>query len=141
MIVAIRIAGLVGIDKKTASTLDALRLRRKYSCVLLDEKPELLGMLEQVKEKVAFGQPDKETLKLLLLKRARTKGGKAVTLNEGFIEQFIEGKQKLEDAGIKPFFRLHPPRGGFKRSTRLPFPRGILGNNKEKINELIKKMV
>jgi large subunit ribosomal protein L30 len=141
-IAVIRIAGLVGIDKQIARTLDALRLRRKYTCVILEEKPEFLGMLKKVKDRVAFGQIDKEILKELLLKRARLKGNKPIVkLDENFVDQFIEDKKKLEDVGIKPFFRLHSPRGGFKKSTKLLFPKGVLGNHGEKINELLKKML
>ncbi len=35
---------------------------------------------------------------------------------------------------------LKPPKGGLK-SKKLHFPRGNLGNNGDKINELIKKMI
>ena len=141
-IAVIRIAGLVGIDKQIARTLDALRLRRKYTCVILEEKPEFLGMLKKVKDRVAFGQIDKEILKELLLKRARLKGNRPIVkLDESFVDQFIEDKKKLEDIGVKPFFRLHPPKGGFKKSTKLLFPKGVLGNHGEKINELLKKML
>jgi len=52
-----------------------------------------------------------------------------------------DGKVKLEEKNIKPFFRLNPPRGGFKKSTKKMFPNGILGNNKEKINEFIITML
>lgn len=35
---------------------------------------------------------------------------------------------------------LHPPRGGFKKSTKLEYPKGILGKNKD-INKLIERML
>ena len=46
---------------------------------------------------------------------------------------------KMDELSIKPFFRLHPPRGGIK--SKVHFPKGVLGNNKEKINELIMRML
>ena len=109
----IRIRGQVGVDKDVAETLNRLRLKRKYSCVVL-EKPteEQLGMIKKVRNFVAFGEINEETYKKLKEKR---------------------GKKE------KKFFRLHPPRGGAK--TKLHFPKGILGNNKEKINDLVGRML
>ncbi|KKL95423.1 hypothetical protein LCGC14_1854700, partial [marine sediment metagenome] len=40
---------------------------------------------------------------------------------------------------LKPFFRLHPPRKGIK--SKLHFPKGVLGDNKEKINDLVLRML
>lgn len=50
-----------------------------------------------------------------------------------------ELKQKLGDK----VHRLHPPRGGYERKgIKLPFSiGGVLGYRKEKINDLIKKML
>jgi large subunit ribosomal protein L30 len=46
-------------------------------------------------------------------------------------------KGKIES--IKPFFRLHPPRGGINSKEK--FPKGSLGDNQEKINELVRRML
>ena len=109
----IRITGEVGLRKDVVETLNRLRLRKKYSCVVFENlTKEQLGMIKKVRDFVAFGDIDEETYKKLVEKR-KTK--------------------------IKNFFRLHPPRGGIK--TKLHFPKGVLGNHKEKINELIKRML
>ena len=56
-------------------------------------------------------------------------------------EEFLSGRieKKLQDLNIKPFFRLHPPRGGI--NSKKHFPKGVLGNNKEQINDLIMRML
>ena len=54
------------------------------------------------------------------------------------VEELEKGK-KYEELNLKPFFRLHPPRKGIK--SKLHFPKGVLGDNKEKINELVKRML
>ncbi|MDP2628613.1 MAG: uL30 family ribosomal protein [Nanoarchaeota archaeon] len=115
-IAVIRIAGQVGIRKDIAETFDRLRLRRKYSCVVLEETKENLGMIKKVKDFVAFGEIDDSTYKELTEKR-KTK--------------------------IKNFFRLHPPRGGIDSKKHFGEKRGkgVLGNNKEKINDLIRRML
>jgi hypothetical protein len=54
------------------------------------------------------------------------------------VEELEKGK-KYEELNLKPFFRLHPPRKGIK--SKLHFPKGVLGDNKEKINDLVKRML
>ncbi len=115
MISVIRISGDVNLNKEVRETLNRLRLRRKYSCIIIEEPTEVqLGMIKKVKDFVAFGEINPETYKELLEKR-KTK--------------------------IKNFFRLHPPRKGIDSKKHFGVKKGVLGNNKEKINELIRRML
>ncbi len=140
MIAIIRISGIINVDWDVAETLDRLRLRRKYACVVVREKPEIKGMLKKIENFVAYGKIDKATFIELIKKRGQA-------LQKGKIDAestatgFLEGKteKKLSELGIKDFFRLHPPRGGIK--SKVHYPKGILGNNKEKINDLIMRML
>lgn len=145
MIAAIRIKGMVGVPKDIKKTLDMLRLRKKHACVVLFEKPEIEGMLKKVRSYVAFGKLDKETFKLLLLRRGKLAGNKLPHIKEeeinSFADNFFDNKAKLQDIKLKPFFRLHPPKGGFKKSIKLMWPKGVLGNHHEKINGLIRRML
>ena len=119
MIAVLRIHGQVKIKKEIKETLDRLRLRRKFACVLIDEKDNVkMGMVKKVTDYVVYGPTDDK-----LIKDIETKRGK-----------------KDKDGKLKPFFRLHPPIGGFKKSTRISYPKGILGKNKE-ITKLIEKML
>ncbi|UCD20867.1 MAG: 50S ribosomal protein L30 [archaeon] len=143
-IAVIRIRGLVGIRKDIAETLNKLRLRKKFVCIILEETPENMGMIQKVENFVAYEKINESTLKELILKRGRFPGDKKLKgagnkLDE-FVKEFVANKKKLKDFGIKPFFRLHPPLRGFKKSIKLRYPKGILGKN-EKINELIKRML
>ena len=47
--------------------------------------------------------------------------------------------KKLKEKKGEKFFKLHPPRGGIK--AKVHFPKGVLGDHKEKINELIGRML
>jgi len=61
-----------------------------------------------------------------------------------FSKSLIEGKSKISDVdGLKKFFKLHPPRGGFERmGIKKPYTvGGVLGYRGDKINLLIKKML
>ena len=136
MIVVIRIAGRVGMPPKEGEILYNLRLRKKYSCVLVKDK----SILEIIKNKIAFGEIDKETLALLISKRARKAGNKPISESSDLIVNKLEEGKSFEELKIKPFFSLQPPRGGFKKSTKLLYPRGVLGENKD-INDLVRRMI
>ncbi|WP_455364897.1 hypothetical protein, partial [[Eubacterium] cellulosolvens] len=49
---------------------------------------------------------------------------------------------RLTQSGFRKVFRLHPPRGGFKYSSKRPFKdQGELGYRGEAINKLVDKMI
>jgi len=141
MILMIRIVGLTGINEEIENTLYRLRLRRKYACVLLPETAEILGMVKKLENFSAYGKADKEMLKELIIKRGRSPGDKAIKVDAGkIVDELMSGKKKLEDFGIKPFFRLSPPKGGLK-SSKKHYPKGVLGNHNDKINDLLRRML
>lgn len=113
IIAVIRITGDVNLDGKIRETLNRLKLRRKYSCIILKPTKEEEGMIKKIRDFVAFGEIKEDTLKKL--------------------------KDKRGKPGHPDFFRLHPARGGMK--TKFHFPKGVLGDNKEKINDLIERML
>jgi len=124
-IAIIRIHGQVGLNKPIVETLHRLRIRRKYACVVFDtlkgtSKPTKvqLGMIKKVRDFVAFGEISEDVYKELVKKRGiKDKTGK-----------------------LKPFFRLHPPRGGIDSKKHFGVKKGVLGENK-KMNELIGRML
>ena len=138
----VRISGMIKIKSDVASTLDRMKLRRKYACILIDaNKKELKGMLDKVKYFIAYGPIDKKILVKLIKEKGKSIKGDKKELKidlEKVASDLIAGK-KLEDSGLKPFFRLHPPRKGIK--SKLQYPKGVLGNNGDKINELIERML
>lgn len=142
MIAVIRISGIPEMPMKAGETLDRLRLRKKYSCVLAHETGESLGMVFRVKDFVAYGKIDKETLVELISKRGKTIENKKIKIDaEKIAGELLESKteKKLGDFGLKPFFSLHPPRGGI--DSKKHYPKGVLGDNQEGINKLIRRML
>ncbi len=134
MIAIIRITGKVDVPQTIKETLLRLKLKKKYSCIVVKENKEILGMLRKIRSYVAYGKIDNKTFKELLEKRGKVKKEKA----EEVIKNFKDKDKKLSELGIKDVFNLHPPRGGI--NTKKHFPRGVLGENK-KIDELIKRML
>jgi large subunit ribosomal protein L30 len=151
----IRIRGIPDTPADVEYTLNLLKLRRKYSLVIYPKDlPGLEGMLRKVKDWVTWGEIDEETLALLLEKRGRDKGGLKLSrdiLKKFFnVDSFEELARKIlsgeivlhKQDVIKPVFRLHPPRGGFKGSIKKPIgDHGELGYRGSGINDLIKRML
>ena len=140
MICIIRIKGRVGINEKVNETLDRLRLKRKYACVVVQEKKEIMGMVKKVKDFVAFGKISGEVLEKLIEKRGKPldKGKK---INPKAAAEILENGKSPEEVNLKPFFRLHPPRKGIESKKHFGVGKGVLGNHGDKINELILRML
>lgn len=140
MIAIIRIRGQIGLRKEIVETFNRLRLRKKYVCVLVNEKSkEQIGMLKRVKDFVAFGEINDKVLKELVNKRGKILDKNKTKPKADEVVKGLRENKKLEDFNLKSFFRLHPPRKGIK--SKLHYPKGVLGDNKEKINDLIMRML
>ena len=138
MIIVIRISGMVEIPKDVQETLFRMRLRRKYSAILLKDNEDTHKLLQKVRNFVAYGTIDEETLISLLEKRGQASDKKKIDAKK--VASELE-KKDLEALNIKPFFRLHSPRGGIDSKVHFPIRKGVLGDNKEKINDLVRRML
>ncbi|MCA9485319.1 MAG: uL30 family ribosomal protein [Nanoarchaeota archaeon] len=139
MILVIRISGMINIPSEVNETLHRIRLRRKYAAVLLNNTKENLKILKLLRNYVAFGEINQETLKKLIKERAMPKDSKT-KIDADKVAEGLD-KKSLGDLGVKPFFRLHPPRGGIDAKKHFGVAKGVLGDNKEKINELVRRML
>lgn len=119
MIAVLRISGQVDLDSGIKETLDRLKIRKKLVCTFLDEKDAVkMGMLKKVSHYVCYGEVDDKLMNEIIAKRG----------------------QKDVKGVYRGFCRMHPPVGGFKKSTRFAYPRGILESNKE-IAKLLVRML
>ena len=150
----VQVRGIIGMNKKLKDTLRFLKLVRKNSCVVVDDNRNYLGMLVRVRDYITWGEVDVDTYKKLLEKRGRIVGNKPlvedylknkVNMNfDEFTNNLWNDKLKLKDVpGLKRFFRLTPPKGGFdKEGIKKPFSLGgALGYRGKKINDLIGRML
>ena len=147
----IKMRGTVKTKPDVRRTLELLNLSRTNHCVLVDDNVHYNGMLQKVKDYVAWGNVDDATLFVLLQKRGRLTGHKKLT------DEYVKDHTDFKDISslatavargqatlqavpnLKTVFRLHPPRKGHK-GIKKPFPEGVLGFNGDKINELLQKM-
>ncbi|MFH0986523.1 MAG: 50S ribosomal protein L30 [Candidatus Micrarchaeota archaeon] len=147
MIAIIRLRGNAKMRTTIESTLQMLNLKTVNNCTVIPDTKIYRGMLQNAKDFITFGPIKKEVFEQMLLKWGRTADNGRLTdsyLKEKKfdITKFMDGKMKLKDAGIKPVFRLHPPRGGHKGGIKKPVSmKGSLGDRKEKINDLLLKMI
>ena len=114
-IIIIRLTGQININSDIKMTLKLLNLPRKYSCVIVEDNKETLGMINKVKDFVTWGSVTEETLTALESKRKE--GAKCIA--------------------------LQPPKGGFERKgTKKSYKnKGALGNRKDDMDALVKKMI
>jgi large subunit ribosomal protein L30 len=110
-------------------------------------------MLQRINAYVTYGEPTKETIVMMLQKRALLAGDKKIT--EEYITKI--GYKNLDDLAdaivsnkiqygklpdIQARFRLHPPSKGYKGKTKKGFKAGgEAGYRGEAINALVQRMV
>lgn len=151
----VRLRGTADVPYDVEYTLRLLRLVRRFHAVIYPKSPSLDGNLEVVKDWVTWGEISKETLKNLISRRGRLVGGRPITEDDirrifklsgldELVNALYEGRilwHKYSDY-VKPVFRLHPPKGGFKGSIKKPYNAGgELGYRGEAINELLARMI
>jgi large subunit ribosomal protein L30 len=132
----IRIKGQINVPERVDMAFNRIRLRRKFVCVVLKDTPDTLGVLRKLDSFVAYGDISKETFMKLVERRGQKIDKKK---NIGNALEFCEGKKSLNELNLKPFFRMHPPRGGI--DTKQYYPKGVLGDHKTNINKLIERML
>ena len=148
----VRIKGQADVPHWANTTLNLLKLEKKYRAVILPVKDNTAGMLKKIQHYISWQEIDTKTTKELLDKKGRRTGYKKITSEDisqaGFktiddlAVSLSEGKISMSKIKpLKPWFALAPPRQGFKRSTkRLYGQKGILGHNKDLLT-LIKRMM
>jgi large subunit ribosomal protein L30 len=148
----IKVRGTISAQRETRETLELLRLARTNHAVLIDNRPSFMGMLYRVQNYVTWGEVSKETVALMLQKRGRLAGGKRLTDEavealgyksiDALAEAIADCKAEYPKLpNVRPVFKLHPPKKGFKGKTKKSYVvGGEAGYRGEAINELIKRM-
>lgn len=150
--IVLRIRGRVDVRKDIKETLKRLNLHKKFHATIVPDTPSYRGMLHKAKDYIAYGPADKETVKKMLEARGRLIGDRLLTEEyvreklgmsiDELAEKIAKGEMRLKDVkGLKPVFRLHPPRGGFKRSTKKLYSAGGELGYREDISSLILRML
>jgi large subunit ribosomal protein L30 len=142
MIAVVRIRGNAKVKGDIERTMELMHLKTVNNCVVVPENEKYLGMVHKVKDHVTYGTVTKETFKKMLVKWGRF-GKKRLQLKDvdKTVDEIFEGKKRFRDLNINPVFKLHPPRRGYEGIKIAYSQGGALGNRKEKINELLERMI
>lgn len=154
LIAVVRIRGRVDVRPEIRRTMEMLHMRRKFWATVVPATKSYLGMLRVVKDYATYGEIDRDTLVELLRRRGELRSGGRVTDDwlrentefdgvEDLAEALLSGRARLHKLSwLKPYFRLHPPSGGFKRTTKRGYrDGGELGYRGRDINPLLRRMM
>ncbi len=108
MYIAVRLRGHAGVKGDIEETMSLLGLKAVNTCVIIPENVVNRGMLDKVKDYVAWGEVDEKTA----------------------------GAFGMKEKDAKTILHFSPPSKGF-RSLKLHYPKGDLGYRGKAIGEFV----
>jgi large subunit ribosomal protein L30 len=144
LLAIIRIRGSVKVNVNLERTMKLMGLKAVNNCAIVPKDETHIGMVKKIREMTTYGEIDKDVFMKMLLKRGETLEGKKVTedlAKKVDVEKLFNNETTLRKAGIRPCFRLHPPRKGYEGIKRQYNQGGALGNRAAEINILLRRMI
>lgn len=151
-LLVVNLHGLINTPGPARETLVELGIGRRFAATVVKDEPSTMGALRLCKEYVAWCPVDEELLSSLLKTRGKVSTARPLDA-AAFKTLGVKDHAELASTmlkkgwtlsaltGVKPFFGLSPPKGGFKRSTRRQFREGgVLGEN-PKLPEIVRRML
>ena len=149
----VQLRGEVNQSESVRDTLGMLNLHRVNHATLVPETDAYRGMVTKVNDWVAHGEPSEETVALLVSRRAEPAEGAADIDDEWVAENtdyddvdalasaLVDEETTLQEQGLSPTLRLHPPRGGHDGVKHPTTEGGQLGpHSTEDIDALLEAM-
>jgi len=152
LLLVVNLHGSINSPAPVRKALNELWVAKKFSASVVTDDPPTVGMLRLCKHFVAWAPVEEALLVDLLRKRGMVSSRRAldqVSLRElGFKKHEELAAKMVKDQvrlsaveGVLPFFRLAPPKGGFKLSLRRQSTeRGLLGNN-PRLEGIVRRML
>jgi large subunit ribosomal protein L30 len=152
LLLVVNLRGKIDSTRPVRKALVEMKVERKFTATVLTDDAPTLGTLRACKDYLAWAPVDAKLLASLLRARgmvsesrrldAEALKGLGFKKHEELAAKIVkQGARLSAHPGIRPFFRLSPPKGGFKRSSRRQATeRGILGNN-PRLPELVGRMI
>ena len=149
----VQLRGEVNQSGAVRDTLGMLNLHRVNHATFVPETDTYEGMITKVNDWVAHGEPTRETVELLVSRRAEPAEGDGEIDDEWVAEHtdyddvsalaaaLLEEETTLKAEGLAPTLRLHPPRGGHEGIKHPTKESGQLGKHTtEEIDTLLEAM-
>ncbi len=149
----VQVRGEVNQSGEVADTLEMLNLGRVNHATFVPDTDAYRGMITKVNDWVAHGEPSEETVALLLKRRAEPAEGDADVDDEWVADDtdyddvaalaaaLVAEETTLQEQGLSPTLRLHPPRGGHDGIKHPTVEGGQLGpHSTEELDGLLEVM-
>ncbi|MGZ0746639.1 50S ribosomal protein L30 [Haloparvum sp. AD34] len=149
----VQVRGEVDMNGKIQDTLEMLNIGRVNHATFVPETDAYSGMITKVNDYVAYGEPSVEAVAQTLARRGEPLEGDADLDDEWVAENtayddldalaqaLVDEETKLQDEGISPAVRLHPPRSGHDGVKHPTKEGGELGRHTtEDIDALLEDM-
>ena len=152
-LLVVNLHGLINVPRGTRETLIQLGIGKRFAAAVVGDDPVSKGSVHLCKDYVAWAPIDADLLAEMLKSRGKVSNSKVLDdealkamgfkTHADLAQAIIKGEttDRLSSKGLKPFFGLSPPKGGFKRSSRRQFREGgILGDNPQ-LAEIVRRML
>ena len=149
----VQVRGEVNMEQGVRDTLSMLNIHRTNHCTFVPETDTYRGMITKVNDYVAFGEPSEGVVATVLETRGEPAEGDGDVDDEWVSENtdyddvsalataLLDEETTLQDAGLSPLLRLHPPRGGHNGVKHPTAEGGELGkHSSEEIDALLSAM-
>jgi large subunit ribosomal protein L30 len=152
LILVVNLHGAINSSAPVRKALNELWVAKKFSASVVPDDAPTVGMLKLCKDYVAWTGVEEGLLTDLLKKRGKVSTNRSLdasSLKElGYkkhedlaAKMMKEGVRLSAVKGLLPYFRLAPPRGGFRASLRRQSTeKGLLGSN-PKLEEIVRRMI
>ena len=151
LILVVNLHGKINSSAPVRKALTELWVAKKFSASVVADDAQTVGMLRLCKDYVAWCAADEKLLGDLLKKRGMVSSTRPLDQEAlkglGYKDHDALAAKMSKEAmrlsavkGVLPYFRLAPPKGGFKISMRRQATeKGVLGNN-PKLEEIVRRM-
>jgi large subunit ribosomal protein L30 len=149
----VQLRGSVNMNGDIQDTLAMLNVHNVNHATFVPETDTYDGMVTKVNDYVAYGEPSVETVALLLERRGEPLEGEGEVTDEwvadntdyedveALAEALVAEETTLQETGLAPTLRLHPPRGGHDGIKHPTKEGGQLGKHStEDIDDLLEAM-
>jgi len=152
LILVVNLHGQINSSAPVRKALNELWVAKKFSASVVTDDPPTVGMLKLCKNYVAWCHVDEGLLADLLKKRGMVSATRSLDAarlkelgyknHEDIAAKMVKDQVRLSALnGVLPYFRLAPPKGGFRASLRRQATeRGLLGNN-PKLDAIVRRMI
>ena len=152
LILVVNLHGAINSQAGVRKALSELWVAKKFSASVVTDDPTTVGMLRLCKDYVAWMPVGEPLLGDLLEKRGMASSARSLDdaslkamgfkNHQDLAAKMVKDQLRLSAVeGVLPYFRLAPPRGGFKLSLRRQSTEGGLLGSNPKLEAIVRRML